>query len=95
MTDGIALARRYYQDVVAPLLAVRWPALAYAAGRFGSGSEVLGLDDLMSRDHDWGVRLNLLVEADVVDDVADYLEQALPDAYADLPTRFPTTDHRR
>jgi len=91
MTDGIGLARRYYQDVVAPLLRARWPRLPHAAARLGSGSDVVGLDDETSRDHDWGLRLTLLVESNQVDEVSSYLEKALPDAYAGLPTRFATT----
>ncbi len=66
MTSGITLARQYYDDVVAPLVAARWPDLPHAAGRLGGGSEVLGLDDDTSRDHDWGLRLTLLVAADRV-----------------------------
>jgi hypothetical protein len=37
MTRGIALARAYYVDVVAPLLGERWPHLPHAAARLGSG----------------------------------------------------------
>jgi hypothetical protein len=53
---GAELARAFHADVVAPLLARAAPRLRYAAGRLGSGSDVLGLDDAMSRDHDWGCR---------------------------------------
>lgn len=91
MREGIKLAHDYYQDVVAPLLCARWPVLPHAAARLGSGSDVLGLDDETSRDHDWGLRLTLLVEADQVADVSSYLEEFLPDAYEGLPTRFATT----
>jgi hypothetical protein len=91
MTDGIGLAGSYYQDVIAPLLRSNWSRLPHAAARLGNGSDVLGLDDETSRDHDWGLRLTLLVEGDHVDDVSSYLEECLPDTYAGLPTRFATT----
>ncbi len=61
------------------------------AGRFGSGSDVLGLDDAMSRDHDWGLRLNLLVPREHVEEVDAHLAAALPDTVLGLPTRFATT----
>ena len=53
---GCELSRRFYDAVVAPLLLSHWPGLPHAAARIGAGSEVLGLDDEMSRDHDWGLR---------------------------------------
>lgn len=48
---GAGLARLFFAEVVAPLLRQFAPDLRYAAGRLGSGSDVLGLDDEMSRDH--------------------------------------------
>lgn len=90
-TSGQQLARGYLDEVVAPLMAARWPGLPYAAGRLGSGSDVLGLDDAMSRDHDWGLRLTVLVERAAVEAVAGYLERELPDAHRGRPTRFATT----
>ncbi|TDE90862.1 DUF4037 domain-containing protein [Occultella glacieicola] len=91
--SGIALAGAYYRDVVGPLVGTRWPGLPHAAARLGSGSDVLGLDDAMSRDHDWGLRLTLLVPAGSVADVDGFLEAQLPRTYAGLPTRFPTSWH--
>jgi hypothetical protein len=95
VTDGVGLAREYHRDVVAPILLDRWPRMPFAAGRLGSGSDVLGLDDETSRDHDWGLRLTLLVEAGMVAEVDRYLEENLPDRYAGWPTRFATTWDRR
>jgi hypothetical protein len=91
---GRELARRFHADVVEPLLAQSMPGLRYAAGRLGSGSDVLGLDDAMSRDHDWGCRLTLLVDApdrDAVPQINGLLEQQLPESYQGLPVRFPVT----
>jgi hypothetical protein len=88
---GAEYSRLYYEQVVRPALDARWPDLPRAAGRLGSGSDVLGLDDAVSRDHDWGLRLNLLVSADMAAHVDAYLEESLPDSFEGLPTRFTTT----
>jgi hypothetical protein len=88
------VARRFYEEAVAPILAREFPRLRYAAARLGSGSDVLGLDDAMSRDHDWGCRLTLLVDpADgpVVPAVRGRLEDQLPASWRGLPVRFATT----
>lgn len=89
--NGRGLARGYYDDVVGPLLTAKWPELPHAAGRLGSGSDVLGLDDATSRDHDWGLRLTLLVDEERRAEVDAYLAGELPEMYAGLPTRFPFT----
>jgi hypothetical protein len=91
---GGELARQFHADVVAPLLARAVPGLGYAAGRLGSGSDVLGFDDAMSRDHDWGCRLTLLVDEadrDAVPRVSELLERELPESYRGYPVRFPVT----
>lgn len=91
---GAEVSRRFHADVVGPLMARRFPELRYAAARLGSGSDVLGLDDAMSRDHDWGCRLTLLVDredAASVPRIDEMLARELPARYGDLPVRFPTT----
>jgi len=88
---GIGLSRAYFLEVVRPILAARFPGLAYSAGRLGAGSDVFGLDDAVSRDHDWGLRLSVFVPGDRVDHVDRELERALPQSFADLPVRFAFT----
>lgn len=85
------LARAYFAEVVQPLLADQFPRLTYSAARLGAGSDVLGLDDLMSQDHDWGLRLNLFVPDGRVTEVDAALSRALPPAFRGLPTRFAFT----
>lgn len=92
--SGSELARQFHADAVAPLLARAMPRLRYAAGRLGSGSDVLGLDDAMSRDHDWGCRLTLLVDGpdrDAVPQISGLLDRELPESYRGYPVRFPVT----
>ena len=89
--SGAALSRVYYEEVVGPAIAERWPGLPHAAGRLGSGSDVFGFDDVVSRDHDWGLRLNLLVPPDVAGQVDSELETVLPDVFRGHPVRFATT----
>lgn len=92
--DGRELARVYYDELVGPLLAARWPGLRHAAGRLGHGSDVLGLDDETSRDHDWGLRLSLFVDEDRVNEIRQFLEGALPPTFRGLPTRFAFTGQK-
>lgn len=91
---GAELAHRFFTDVVEPLLSQALPGLRYASARLGSGSDVLGLDDEMSRDHDWGCRLTLLVDEDDRDQVpriSRMLEERLPERFGEFPVRFPVT----
>jgi hypothetical protein len=88
---GAQLSRAYYAEVVGPLLARHRPGLEVAAARLGSGSDVLGFDDAQSRDHDWGLRLTLLVEDGRAEEIDALLERELPARWEGLPTRFATT----
>ncbi|MFI9485882.1 DUF4037 domain-containing protein [Promicromonospora sp. NPDC052451] len=89
--SGIEIARGYWADVVRPLLDRELPGMPRAAGRLGTGSDVLGLDDDTSRDHDWGLRLTLLVPAERVGEVDALLAASLPPSYQGWPTAFAVT----
>lgn len=58
---GIELSRRFYFDLVRPWLDSACPDLQHAAALIGYGSELLNLDDDISRDHNWGPRIHLFV----------------------------------
>jgi hypothetical protein len=53
--NGIEISRRHYRDEVAPRLA----GARHAAALLGNGSEVLGYDDEVSPDHDFGPRVQI------------------------------------
>lgn len=54
---GLELSRRYFLNVAAPYFKRNFPDVydKAAAGLVGNGSECFGYDDVLSRDHDWGV----------------------------------------
>ncbi|WP_319459628.1 DUF4037 domain-containing protein [Micromonospora sp. RTP1Z1] len=86
---GLALARRFHDEVVAPLLTRRLPGLHYAAGLLDGGSELLGLDTARSTDHDWGPRGQLFVaDPGDVAPVRALLDAELPAEFLGWPTRF-------
>ncbi|HEY3887984.1 MAG TPA: DUF4037 domain-containing protein [Caulobacteraceae bacterium] len=83
--SGMELSRRFYGELVRPWLARAFPDLRHAAALIGAGSELLGFDDAMSRDHDWGPRVLLFVAE------ADFAAQAeaVADGFAAVaPTDF-------
>lgn len=50
---GLELNRRFYLEVVRPILDTHFPNLPHTAAYIGTGSDVLGFDTPMSMDHDW------------------------------------------
>jgi hypothetical protein len=58
---GIELSRRFYAEVVRPWLNKTAPDLQHSAALIGYGSELLGFDDELSKDHNWGPRVHLFI----------------------------------
>jgi hypothetical protein len=59
VVNGIEIARRHYLGAVAPGLA----GVPHAAALLGPGSEVLGYDDAVSPDHDFGPRVQVFYDS--------------------------------
>ncbi len=92
--SGLDLSRRFFQEVVRPLLAAAFPGVRYAAALPGPGSEVLGFDTEMSADHDWGPRLFIFLreeDAEQRDAIGNLLSEQLPETFAGYPVSFPLT----
>jgi hypothetical protein len=89
---GMDLSRLYFCEAVQPILDQYFPDLPYSAGRLDYGSDVLGFDTPMSRDHDWGPRLMLFVqEADLDrrrEAVLECLSEHLPKKIHGYSTHF-------
>ena len=69
----LEICRRFYQDVVRPLVDV-----PHSAALMGRGSEVLGYDDAMSTDHNCEARVLLFV--------TDLIDVQVPEEFEGRPT---------
>ncbi len=89
---GLELSRLFYVEAVKPILDAEFPALRYDAALVGYGSEVLGFDTPMSRDHSWGPRLRLFLSAADLPRYGEAVNQALrrglPHQFRGYPTSF-------
>ena len=81
---GLELAGAFYREAVAPLIA----DLPHAAALLGPGSEVLGYDDVVSTDHDFGPRVQVFVPSP--GDVAPVFARLadLPSGFGGFPVRY-------
>jgi len=94
MAQGTDLARRYFEEAVRPIIEQGAAGVGHLAARLGSGSDVVGLDDETSQDHDFGCRLTLLLDeehAGLVDGIRESLEAGLPQTFEGWPVRFATS----
>lgn len=91
---GLDLSEEFYWEVVRPLIAKRFPQLVdkHAAGLIGYGSDVLGHDDDLSRDHEWGARCYIWLLDPDYDQYAVTLDQAfdeeVPALFKGNPARY-------
>jgi len=82
---GLTLARDFFEEIIKPLLAEKTPGVPYAAALIGPGSDVLGFDTPISRDHDWGPRLQLFLPERELPERTGLLGRVLA---SELPSEF-------
>ena len=58
---GLDLSESFFNECALPLLNNFYPDMRYSAGLIGWGSDVLGYDDPVSTDHNWGPRFYLFL----------------------------------
>jgi len=96
---GLDLSRKYYYECVKSIIQENLPELKgkYAAALIGYGSDVIGNDDEISRDHEWGPRCHIFLSEDMHEKYAlkldEILDKNLPPEFEGFPTRFIFTEH--
>lgn len=63
--SGRELSRRFYLEHVRPVLGPALGDIPHAAAMLGDGSDVLGFDDDVSPDHDFGPRVQIVLAAEI------------------------------
>ncbi len=82
---SLELSRMLYEEEIVPIMAERFPDLKCAAATLGMCSEVLGTDDEVSRDHEWGPRLTVFLSEQ---DHARYATEVMGVYRELLPAQF-------
>lgn len=90
--SGLQLSKRLYLEIVRPIFDDYFPNVSYGAALIGWGSEVLGYDDPISTDHNWGPRLQLFLSpftyGDIGASILERLDEHMPPFLHGYPTRF-------
>ena len=93
---GLELSELFFREAVQPLLRRFDRSLNYSAGLLGFGSDVLGYDTPLSRDHMWGPRLYLFLPQEdkrgMGESLHGFLSQNLPPLFRGYPVNFSGAD---
>ncbi|WP_333649309.1 DUF4037 domain-containing protein [Lacrimispora sp.] len=90
---GLTLSRRYYEEYGVPMIHRYFPQYEnrVATGLSGEGSECLGFDDELSRDHDWGPSFCMWLTDEDYESIGKSLQEmydCVPKEYKGFPQRL-------
>ncbi len=94
LSPGQRLSQRFYEHAVLPRIAGVLGDTPHAAALLGDGSEVLGFDDEISRDHDFGPRVSLFIPPHMDRRPIFSAVESLPERFEGLPTAYHDRDSR-
>jgi hypothetical protein len=89
--SGRELSQRFYAEVVRPVIDPVLGDTSYAAAMLGDGSDVLGYDDEVSPDHDFGPRVQLVLPEQADPGPLLHALAGLPTSYAGYPILYGST----
>ena len=82
---SLELSRMLYAEEIKPIMEKKFHNLKYAAATLGMCSEILGLDDEISMDHEWGPRVIIFLSEN---DYPRYSKDMMPNFQELLPSKF-------
>ena len=92
---GLDLCEGFFNECAKPIIDKYFPDLHYSAGLIGYGSDVLGYDDEVSRDHMWGPRFYMFLsenDIDKKDEIFNRFAENLPYEYMGYSVNFTEPD---
>lgn len=94
---GLEISRGYYKDIISPIINEHRTYLEdkYCAALIGWGSDVLGNDDELSVDHEWGPRCIIFIPESLSEhknSIYEVLNTHIPCEYKGFTTRFKNKD---
>lgn len=89
--SGQELSRSFHSEVVRPAVLAVLGDTPYAAAMLGDGSDVLGYDDAVSPDHDFGPRVQLVLPEHVDPGPLLQVLAGLPTSYSGYPILYGST----
>ena len=95
---GLKLSELFFHKSIKPVLKSNFPDIQYSAGLIDYGSEVLGFDDEMSTDHNWGPRVQLFLRSEDIgkrEKISEVLSQKLPSEFKGFSTNFMESEEEK